>query len=304
MGGRLRKGKPFLWFILPGFILYSVFIVAPILFSMFYSVHEWEGLGAMKFVGLDNFRTLFTDARISPIFFNALKNNLKYTLCVLLITTPIQFLLAYILYIKIRGHAYFRMIIFLPYVISTTIISFFSTMIFDPNIGFLNEFFDKIGLPGLKSSWFGNPNLSFKLMVIIIMWQGIGTGMMIFYANMQDISISVIEASRIDGAGELAQLWHIIIPMSIPSCATNIVMSTIWSLGIFDIPYILGGPTGGVNNSMDFVNLVFYRFTFGNALNGKSDMGFGAAISMVMFIIIFAASLIQTKLLKKLEYNN
>ncbi len=301
MKKNVRK-KPYVWFILPGFILYTLFVICPIFFSMFYSLNEWSGLGPMKFIGFDNFITLFTNERIAPTFFNALKNNFKYTICILLIITPLQFILAYLLYIKIRGHKYFRMMIFLPYVISTTIISFFATMIFDPNIGFLNKLFEAIAMPQLKSSWFGNPDISFKLMVIIIMWQGIGTGMMIFYANMQDIPEAVIEASRIDGCGEFARLYRIVIPLSIPSCATNIIMSTIWSLAIFDIPYILGGANGGVDNSIDFVNLVFYRYTFGSALNGKSNLGFGAAIGMVMFVIIFGISLIQTKLLNKVEY--
>lgn len=295
---QLKKNRAYLGFIAPGFILYSLFVIIPIFISMFYSLHEWSGLGPMKYVGLKNFEFLFQDARISPIFFNALKNNLKYTLCVLLIITPIQFLLAYLLYIKIPLSKNYRFLIFLPYVISSTIVSFFATMIFDPNIGFLNSFFDSIGLSSWRSAWFGDPSRSFVLMILVVMWQGIGTGMMIFYANMQDIPKDIIEASLVDGAGEWKQLVHIVLPMSIPASISNIVLSTIWSLAIFDIPFILGGPNGGVNNTLDFVNLVFYRYTFGSALDGKSDMGFGASISLIMFFIIFTLSTLMTKFLQ------
>ncbi|MDU7028616.1 MULTISPECIES: carbohydrate ABC transporter permease [Robinsoniella] len=300
MKNKIRKKRPYIGFIAPGFIMYTVFIIVPIFFAMFISLHEWSGLGEMKFTGLENFRVLLTDSRISPTFFHALKNNIKYMVVVLVIITPIQFGLAYLLYIKIKGHKYYRFMLFLPYVISTTIVSFFATILFDPNIGFMNKMLTSVGLE--KSSWFGNPKLAFTLMVIVIMWQGIGTGMMIFYANMQDIPDSVIEASMIDGCNDWQRLYKIVIPLSIPSCATNIIMSTIWALGIFDLPYILGGATGGVNNSLDFVNMVFYRYTFGSALNGQSNMGFGSAISVVMFFIIFTVSMIQNRLLSKVEY--
>jgi raffinose/stachyose/melibiose transport system permease protein len=111
-----------------------------------------------------------------------------------------------------------------------------------------------------------------------------------------------MEASRVDGCTEWQRFWKILLPLSLPSCASNITMSTIWALAIFDLPYILGGTNGGVNGSIDFANLVFYRYTFGSGLNGKSDLGFGAAIVSVMLIIMLIVNFLQNKLLKKFEY--
>ncbi len=299
-----KKKKPYLMFITPGLILYTVFIVFPIIFVLYLCFFNWSGLGSMTFIGLDNFKTLFTSPRFAPTFWNALGNNLKYLLCVWIIITPVQFLLAYLFYLKIPFYKYYKLMIFMPYVISSTIVSFFATMIFNPNIGFLNDFLTKVGLINLTSSWLGDPNLAFKIMIIVIIWQGSGSGMMIFYANMMDIPTDIIEASRIDGCSEAQRFWNILLPLSLPSCASIIVMSSIWALGIFDIPFILAGSSGGVSNCLDFVTMVFYRYTFGSVLNGKSELGFGAAISVAMFIAILIVTVIQNKVLSKFEYDN
>lgn len=299
-----RKRRPYWGFIAPGFIIYSVFVIFPIIFVIFLSLFEWSGLGAMKFIGIENFQTIFTDSRIGPAFWHAVRNNLKYLLCVWFIITPIQFLMAYLFYLKIPAFKYIKFMIFMPYVISSTIVSFFATMIFNPNIGYLNGLMEAIGHPEWTSSWIGDPNMAFKIMIILIIWQGAGSGMMIFYANLMDIPAEVMEASSIDGCSEWQRLINILIPLSLPSCASTIIMSSIWALGIFDIPYILGGANGGVNGSLDFVNLVFYRYTFGNALNGKSNLGFGAAISTIMFIVMMVVTVVQNKVLSRFEYDN
>lgn len=291
-------------FILPGFIFYTCFIILPIIYVFYLSFFQWSGLGEMKFNGIQNFVTIFTDERFSPVFFNALWNNIKYLLCVWLIITPFQYLMAYLFFIKIPAYKYLKFMIFMPYVISTTIISFFATLIFNPNIGFLNKFLEAVGLEHLQEAWFGDPNWAFKLMILLILWQGAGSGVMIFYSNFMDISKDVMEASRIDGCTEWQRFTRILVPLSLPSCASVITMSTIWALALFDLPFILGGAKGGVSGSLDFVNLVFYRYTFGSALNGKSEIGFGASICVVMFAVMLIITTIQNKVLKKFEYDN
>lgn len=282
----MKKNRNYLFFITPGFILYTIFVVAPILYVLFLGFTDWSGMGSINFVGIKNFITIFTDERFAPTFFNAIKNNMKYLLCVWLIITPFQYLVAYFLFIKIPAHKYIKFMVFLPYVISSTIVSFFATLIFDPNIGFLNDFLTKIGLPA--RGWFGDPNWAFKLLILLVLWQGSGSGIMIFYSNFMDIPQEVMEASRIDGCTEWQRFWHILLPLSLPSCASIITMSTIWALAVFDLPYILGGSNGGVNGSLDFANTVFYRYTFGSGLNGKSDLGFGGGGNLPGYVCGYA----------------
>lgn len=296
------KRKNHLFFIAPGFIIYSLFITIPVIYVLYLSLFQWSGVGDKVFVGMDNFVQIFTNPRFSPMFFSALKNNIKYLLCVWFIITPFQYFIAYILYLKIPAFKYIKFMIFMPYVISSTIVSFFAVVVFDPNIGVLNQFLELIGKPELQSAWFGDPKLAFPLMILLIMWQGAGVGVMIFYSNFISISGDILEAGKIDGCSEIQRFFHILLPLSLPSCASIITMSTIWALAIFDMPFILGGATGGVSGSLDFVNLVFYRTTFGSILDGKANLGFGSAISSVMFIIIFVISFTQNKILSKFEY--
>lgn len=298
----MKRNRNYLWFITPGFIFYTIFVIFPIIYIGYLSFTDWSGMGDVNFVGVRNFVSIFNDERFSPIFFNAVKNNLKYLLCVWLIVTPIQYFIAYMFYIKIPAYKYTKFMIFLPYVISTAVVSFFATLIFDPNIGMLNNLLENLGIE--KGAWFGDPNWAFKLMLVLIIWQGAGSGIMIFYSNFISMSKEVMEASRVDGCTEWQRFVHVLLPMSLPSCASVISMSTIWALAIFDFPFILGGSGGGVSGSLDFVNLVFYRYTFGSGLNGKSDLGFGAAICVVMFILMFVITFAQSKVLKKFDYDN
>ncbi len=300
----MNNKRKHLLFIAPGFIFYTLFIIVPVIYVIYLSFFEWSGFGEMKFNGLGNFITLFTDARIAPTFLHAVLNNLKYLLCVWLIITPFQYILAYLFYIKIPFFRYTKFMVFLPYVISSTIVSFFATLIFDPNIGYLNHFLSGIGMSDLQGAWFGDPKWAFKLMIAMIIWQGAGSGIMIFYSNMMDIPQDIMEACRIDGCTEPQRFMYILLPMTLPSCASIITMSTIWALAIFDMPFILGGATGGVGGSLDFVNLVFYRYTFGSAFNGQSNLGFGASICVIMFIVMLLVTSVQNKILSKFEYEN
>ena len=297
----VKKHRNYLMFITPAFILYTVFIILPIVYVLYLGFTDWSGMGEIHFVVLKNFVTIFTDPRFAPEFRNALKNNLKYLFCVWFIITPFQYFMAYMFFIKIPAYKYIKFMVFFPYVISSTIVSFFATLIFDPNIGFLNNILGLLGMQ--KGSWFGDVNWSFKLLIMIIIWQSSGSGIMIFYSNFISTSQDVMDASRVDGCTEWQRFVHILFPMSLPSCASIISMSTIWALAIFDYPFILGGSKGGISGSLDFANIVFYRYTFGSALNARSDLGFGASICVVMFIVMFVITYVQSRILRHFEYD-
>ena len=192
--------------------------------------------------------------------------------------------------------------VFLPYVISSTVIGFFATLLFNPNIGLMNTILKSLGMS--QNAWFGNPAIAFKLLVLVIMWQGAGSGIMIFYANFMDIPQEIMEACKVDGCTEWQRFTRILLPLSLPSCASIIMMSTIWALGVFDLPYILGGVNGGVGGSLDFASMVFYRYTFGSGLDTKTNLGFGSAISVIMFLFMLVVTFLQNKVLSKFEYEN
>ncbi len=298
----MKKRRTYLGFIGPGFLLYTVFMVIPLAFAFYYSFFDWSGIGAKTFIGLGNYLKLFTSGRISGTFFRALGNNMKYLACVLLIITPLQIFFAYMLYVKIRFHKYIRFMIFLPYIISTSIVGFFAIELFDPTVGVLNQIITAVWGKSHTLAWLGDARLVFPIFVGVIIWQCIGSGMMIFFADMQAISEDIIEASVIDGAGEWRRFWSVVLPMLTSSLKTNLTLSVIYALTMFDLPYILVGPQGGSANKLDFVNMVFYRYAFGGTFFGETSIGFGSSISVTMFLIILTFTLITKRLLKKLEY--
>ncbi|MFT3984881.1 MAG: sugar ABC transporter permease [Lachnospiraceae bacterium] len=298
----MRKNRAYLGFIAPGFLIYTVFMIVPLLFAFYYSLFDWSGIGPKTFIGFENFIKLFTNARVSKAFFNALGNNVKYLGCVLLIITPVQLFFAYMLHIKIKFHKYIRFMLFLPYVISTSIVGFFAMILFDPNVGVFNEIIGEVLGKSHKLAWLGDADMIFKIFVCVIIWQCIGSGMMIFYANMQEIPEEVLEAGVIDGCGEWKKFWHVVLPMLTSSLTTNLTLSVIYAMTMFDLPYILVGPQGGISNKLDFVNMVFYRYAFGGTYFGETSIGFGSSISVVMFVIILTVTAITKRLLKKVEY--
>jgi ABC-type sugar transport system permease subunit len=139
----------------------------------------------------------------------------------------------------------------------------------------------------------GDPSKAFNLQVTIIGWQGIGVGMAIILANMKGIPGDVIEASVIDGAGTWSRFWRIELPFLKPSLINVMVLSSIFALTQFDLPYIIGGSAGGIGGKTDFLNLVFYRSTFGGAYLGETNIGFDASISVVLFLFILVIALVQ-----------
>lgn len=294
----MKKSKAYIGFILPGFIMYTTFMIVPIVSAIIYSFFKWSGIGPMEFVGLDNFRKLLIEPRMSGIFFNAVKNNLKYLACVLFIILPLQIFLSYLLYIKIKFAKYLRMMIFLPYVISTSIIGFFAILVFDPNFGILNTILMNMGGPTALKAWLGDPKLIFPIFVGTVIWQCIGAGMMIFYADMQGIPQEILDSSVIDGANGFHRFIYIILPSIRASFTTNLTTSIIFAWTMFDIPYILVGATGGIGNRLDFVNMVFFRYAFGGTYFGETSIGFGSSISVSMFVIIFVFTMIGRMILR------
>ncbi len=290
----IKRNRAYLGFIAPGFFIYTLFMMVPLVAAIYYSLFKWAGIGDMTFVGLGNFKKIFLDERMARIFFNALGNNLKYMIIAVCVFIPLQTLLAYLIDIKIFGHGLFKLLVFLPYVISSSIIGFFSLLVFDPNVGMLNKLLKAVGLPSLVSAWFGDPEKAFPLLVVVIGWQGIGVGMAIILANMKSIPTEVKEAGIIDGAGAWKRFWYIELPFLRPSLVNVTVLSSIFALTQFDLPFIVGGAIGGIDGKTDFLNLVFYRYTFGGAYLGETNIGFGASISVVLFAIILVIAVAQS----------
>ncbi len=300
------KKRPFIFFLLPGFILYTIFVIYPIFAAINISFYEWNGIGEKVFVGLGNYIELFTNPELLSQMVNALKNSLTLFVLTVILQIPIQIIMAYMIYIKSRGSNYFQVAIFSPQFISTPVIVFLFTLIFDGNIGLFNRILELIGLGHLTRSWLGIPELGIYIVWIMITWAGIGVGMVYFIGAMKMIPYDEIESAYLEGAGVWRRLFYIVIP-HIKNTILNLVLAAyIFGMTIFDFSYILGGITGGINRNVDVMSLFFYRMAFGdqNPLGGRvneNSMGMGTTIAVVLFLMLFIVSIFQISLMYRKE---
>lgn len=290
-GKERHQLKTGVFFLTPSLIHLIVFIFTPIVFAAYLSFHRWDIVVPDKpFVGLDNFKELFTD----PSFWNALKNTFIYTLNVPL-TMSISLAVALMMHKKLKGIGFLRTLYFLPTVTSFVAISLVWMWIYNPSYGVANYFLDIVGLPPLQ--WLNSTQTAMISVIIFTIWLNIGFQMIIFLAGLQGIPEELYEVSRIDGASAWKQFWHVTLPLLKPTTFFILVTSFIGSFQIFTTIYVMtqGGPIGSTD--------VFVYHIYDAAWN-QLRMGYASAMSWILFFIILAATYIQFKLVgKDVEYS-
>lgn len=274
------KYIPYL-FIAPAVILFSVFMLYPILHSFVLSFQTSTG-GAMEFNGLDNYKRLLTD----QIFWKAMKN----TFIILIIQVPIMLFLALILatllnsaMLKIKG--LFRVSFFLPAVTSLVAYSIiFSIMLM--NDGVINQLINALGLKSIP--WLSDPFWAKASLIIAMTWRWAGYNMVIYLAALQNISDEIYEAASMDGAGKIRQFFSITIPQLKPVILFTAILCTIGTLQLFDEPFVL--TKGGPSDATLTLGMYLYQTGF-----RYFDFGYASTIAYVIVVLIAIVSFIQFK---------
>ncbi|MEF2246187.1 sugar ABC transporter permease [Paenibacillus sp. IITD108] len=295
------KKRPFIWFILPGLLLYSLFSIYPIFSAAQLSLTKWDGIGVKQFIGFQNYMELFSNPELSSQLVNALKNSGTIFLLNTVVVLPLQIIIAYILFSQIKGHRFFQAMIFSPQFISTPVIVFMGVLIFDGNIGVFNKLLEAIGMSEYTRPWMGVPEFGIYIVWLLIAWSGIGVGMVFFLGAMKMISHEIMEAALLEGASYWRRFWSIIVPQIKTTIFNMLILTYIFAMTTFDFSFMLGGVSGGINRSVDVMSLFFYRIAFGenSAVGGTTNvnaMGMGTTIACVMFVIIFVVALLQLSL--------
>lgn len=294
------------WFILPGFLLYTALIVYPIFQAILTSLTVWSGVGEKTFVGIANYVELLTDQKLTGQMLNALGNNLTIFLLNVFVVTPVQVLWAYGIYRKAEGYKIFQLTIYAPQFISTPVIGFLSILLLDANVGLFNQFLFWVGLPDAVRPWIGVPEYGLFIVWAVMAWAGIGVGMLFFLSAMKMIPTETIESAEIEGAGYFTILRMVVLPMIRATTANLIILTYIFSMTAFDLNFLFGGSTGGIHGQMDTMTLFFYRIAFvSQSYMGGGDssnaLGMGSTVSVVLFGMIFFAALLQLSLWSKRE---
>lgn len=276
-------------FILPAAVVYTVFMTLPLLLSLRVSLFSGIGLDPNRFVGVANFVRLFVEPPFSTRFYNALWNNTKFFLALMVIQNTVALAFALLLSSNLRGRSLFRTIFFLPVTMSTVIVGFLWTLILNPTWGIMNITLKAVGLGALALPWLGLKPTALGAVIAVTAWQYIGIPLMLFTAGIQAIPEELVEAARIDGAGNRHVFFRVMLPLLWPVIGMVTILTFVSNFTAFDIIYAMATTLAQPDYGTDILGSLFYRTAFGS-WSGVTvqDMGLGAATAATMFVIIAA----------------
>lgn len=277
-----RHRWPYL-FISPFYILFAIFGMFPLLFSLFLSLNDWKGVGQPKFVGLANFERMLRDTVFWESFVNGVYLFFLYV--------PLMLFLALVLAVvlnspRIRGFRLFRTIIFMPFITNMVAAGFAFRILLTTNNGLINLILGVFGIapiPWLETPWGARVSLA-----LLIIWAWLGYNMVLMLAGLQTIPSDLKEAARVDGANQVQGFFYITLPLMRPIILFCTIMSTMGSFGLFAEVRSLTG--GGPTNATITPLLKIY----GNAFS-QNQFGYASALSYTYFAIIFVLTLLQVR---------
>ena len=278
--------------LLPALILFFTFLIYPTIQVFRMSMFKWGGFSNnQQFVGLDNFKILWQDEN----FFRTIQNTILLIVVVTLFTVVLAVLFAAILSTeKIRGNNFFRIIFYIPNILSSVVIAGIFSAIYDPKAGLLNAVLPE----AWNKLWLGDQSIVIYSLAFALIWQAIGYYMVMYMAGMANIPASLYEAADLDGAGKIGKFFNVTLPLiwnSIRTTLTFFIISTI-NLSFLLVQILTdGGPDGSTE--------VFLSYMFKQAYT-NSSYGYGMAIGVVIFIFSFGLSGIVSHITKRdiLEY--
>lgn len=274
-------------FVAPFFILFAIFGVYPMFYSLYLSFVNWSPTN-MTFIGLANFQRLIEDT----VWWTAVKN----TLYLFAINVPLMTFLAVIFAYMfndnfIKGRRVYQLLYLLPYVTSTVAIAIVFQILFDDSNGWVNSFLNNIGIPSVK--WLRSESTAMWTFNILIIWQWVGYNMLIMLGGLQSIDSTLYEAAYIDGSNRIKNMFYITIPHLMPVIWFCLIMSTIGTFNAF-VPSVVLFKNGGPGYATYTMTFYQYRQTFQNF-----RLGYGAALAFAIMVFIAVSSIPQvTRALK------
>ncbi len=283
-GREARVGYAFVAVPMALFLTLNIFAIV---YAFFISFFDWGIHGPREFLAFANYQDLLFD---DPVFVGkAVLNTLRYSIIVVPAQMALGLFLAVVVNQKIRGRTFFRAAFYFPAIASSAAVAVLFTFITQPD-GLFNAF---LGVFGVQSelNWTNNSSTALESVMVLNVWTTSGTMMLFYLASLQTISREVYEAAAIDGAGAWQAFWRITFPLLKPGHYFVATVSVIGALQVFDQAYIGGGSGGDPNYSL--MTIVLYLY---NAAFRQFQPGYAAAVGIVLFVIIFGATLIQRRL--------
>ncbi len=289
---RVRRFAGNYFFIFPALLLFLTFSIYPFFKVLQLSVHNWDGISSrMTYVGLENFKDLLLD---NPVFWLSMRNAVFVTVLALTVQNLLALFLALLCDKDIKGGNVYRVIFYLPPVLSGIVVGLIWNWIYDGHYGLLNHFLKFIGLGDWSRAWLSDSKTALISIAIIHMWRGFGWGFVILLAGLQSIPRELYEAARVDGANAWVVFKSITVPLMIPVFILVSILTILGTMQIFDIIIATTGGGPGYHTEVPITRIVA-------TMIGSSKFGYACAMGVVFGTILLAISMVQIRASKMMR---
>jgi raffinose/stachyose/melibiose transport system permease protein len=269
-------------YLLPGFLLFIIFVMYPLVLTLWYSLHEWSGVGTPSWIGLKNYLELSKD----PLFWQAIFHNLLFVVFYTVIPIMLGLLLSSILSQKwFKGMTVFRTLLFLPQILPMVLIGIIWRWLYSPVNGPINQVLKSMGLGAFAKPWLGDFDWALPSIGFIASWYYYGFCMVVFIAGIQKIEPYLYDAANLDGANAFRQFWHITLPDLRREIGVVSLFTFISALKIFDLIFVT--TRGGPGNNTLVTSLYLYEKAF-----RQKAVGYGASIAVILTLFTIVISLL------------
>ena len=276
-------------FVMPAVIIFSIFYIIPFIWVFRYGLHDWDGISPMMtYIGLGNFKEILED----KVWWNSMLNAGYITLIALTFQNALAFLLAWACDREIRLKNFYRVIFFIPPVLSEVVVGLVWQWILDGNYGLLNHWLIHLGLPNLARNWLSDPRTALTVVAIVHSWKGFGWGFLIFLAGLQTIPRELYEAARVDGANAWQSFRKVTIPLMVPVAVLVAILTILGTMQAFVLIIAMTGGGPAYHTQVPVLRILA-------SMRGSSRFGYACAQGISFGIILIAISFIQYRFSKK-----
>jgi raffinose/stachyose/melibiose transport system permease protein len=284
----LDKFQNFL-FIAPAIAFFIVFSAYPLYKTFQLSLFSWDGIAhTMKFIGANNYLEAFKDA----IWWKSIYNGFYFAIFALLLMNPLALLLAVAIYSGVRGSKIYKVVFYIPPIMSGIVIGYMWKWIYDPNNGILNSFLDLVHMGFLKRAWLSGLTTTLPAISIASIWQGFGGSFILFWAGLQDIPQEIYEAAEVDGVTSWQKLTKITLPMIKKTYTVITILTILGAMQILGL--VIAMTNGGPGFESTVPSLRIYTEAFANY-----KFGYASALSVILGIMMLIISLVKIRMDKE-----